>query len=247
VTLYLPGTLLDKNSGTQQLLPSPTLCSLFSVLYSLFPVPCSLFPVRYPSMSDTPASTTGSVRLEELLALNEEIAALVRAGVPLELGLREYGSSMRGAIGRLSQRLSDRMENGLSLQEALDEEGDHLPGVYRAVVEAGLRAGRLPEALETLSRVARSLLALHRQVVSALIYPAIVLVLIFLMTFAFAEYIIPVFLDTWEALRLEPGTWACEWAVGITARLQPGDWCPVGCIVLPGCLALCAITTWRLS
>lgn len=156
-------------------------------------------------MSDQPATGSAPIRLEELLALNEEIGALIRAGVPLELGLRQYGGSISGGLGRFSTRLADRMSAGQSLQDAIDEEGDHLPGVYRAVVEAGLRAGRLPESLEALSVVARVLLKLHRQIVAALIYPAIVVTLMWLMTIFFAEFIIPHFLSTWDNLHLEPG------------------------------------------
>lgn len=170
-------------------------------------------------MSDQPARSSASIRLEELLALNEEIGALIRAGVPLDLGLRQYGmlnqpgipreykedNAVSTALGRLSSRLADRIAAGDSLQAAIDHEGDHLPGIYRAVVEAGIRAGRLPEALEALSVVARVLLKLHRQVVAALIYPAIVLGLVWLMLIAFSQQIIPRFLHIWEFLHLEPG------------------------------------------
>jgi general secretion pathway protein F len=170
-------------------------------------------------MTDQPARTSASVRLEELLALNEEIGALIRAGVPLDLGLRQYGmlsqpgvpheyvdgNAVSAALAKLSNRLADRLAAGDSLQVAIDQEGDHLPGIYRAVVEAGIRAGRLPEALEALSVVARVLLKLHRQIVAALIYPAIVLGMVWLMMIAFAEQIIPKFLHTWDTLRLEPG------------------------------------------
>lgn len=168
-------------------------------------------------MSDQSARTSAAIRLEELLALNDEIGALIRAGVPLDLGLRQYGlinqpgipgeykekHPISVALGRLSSRLADRISAGDSLQSAIDQEGDHLPGIYRAVVEAGVRAGRLPEALEALSVVARMLLSLHRQVIAALIYPAIVLTLVWLMLLAFAQFIIPTFLSTWENLRLE--------------------------------------------
>ncbi|MGZ0166352.1 MAG: type II secretion system F family protein [Planctomycetales bacterium] len=170
-------------------------------------------------MSDQPARTSASIRLEELLALNEEIGALIRAGVPLDLGLRQYGiinqpgipgeykekHAISAALGRLSSRLADRISAGDTLQAAIDQEGDHLPGIYRAVVEAGIRAGRLPEALESLSVVARVLLKLHRQIIAALIYPAIVLGMVWLMMIAFSQRIIPWFLHIWESLRLERG------------------------------------------
>lgn len=149
--------------------------------------------------------SNGSIRLEQLLALNDEIAALVRAGIPLELGLKEIGESTGGSLSLLSSRLSERMSAGASLREALDDEGDHLPGVYRAVIEAGLRSGRLPEALESLTDLARSLLDLQRRVVLALIYPVLVVILTWLLLLGFVRGVVPQFQNLWEDLRLEPG------------------------------------------
>ena len=44
----------------------------------------------------------GPITLDQLLALNEEIAALVRAGVPLDRGLLEAGRDVRGRLGRIA-------------------------------------------------------------------------------------------------------------------------------------------------
>ena len=78
-------------------------------------------------------------KLDDLLALNDEIAGLIRAGLPLELGLRQLSSSAAGGLSKLSARLAERVSIGSSLEQALREEGDHLPSVYLAVVEAGMR------------------------------------------------------------------------------------------------------------
>ena len=55
-----------------------------------------------------PAART--VTLDELIALNDEIAALVRVGVPLELGLRQLGGDLPARMGRLAKDLAQRME-----------------------------------------------------------------------------------------------------------------------------------------
>ena len=47
--------------------------------------------------------------VDELLALNDEIAALVRAGVPLERGLADLGGDMPGRLGALATRLVDEV------------------------------------------------------------------------------------------------------------------------------------------
>ena len=46
----------------------------------------------------------GPITVDELVALNEEIAALVRAGVPLERGLLRAGGELPGGLRRITQR-----------------------------------------------------------------------------------------------------------------------------------------------
>jgi general secretion pathway protein F len=143
--------------------------------------------------------------LSELIALNDEIAALVRAGVPLEMGLGQLGESAPSGLAHLSDRVSERMSAGASLQDALKDEGSHAPDVYVAVVEAGIRANRLPEALESVSTLSRSLLELHRKVVLALLYPLIVLVVSYALFVGFVFYFVSSLNGVYETLRFEPG------------------------------------------
>ena len=84
---------------------------------------------------------SGPITLDQLLALNEEIAALVRAGLPLGRGLLEAGRDVRGRLGRIAGVLGRRMNRGEGLAEALEAERRAIPPLYRAVVEAGARAG----------------------------------------------------------------------------------------------------------
>jgi general secretion pathway protein F len=125
------------------------------------------------------------VTLEELMALNDEIIALVRAGVPLEIGLAELGEDRAGVLGRLASRLAARLSRGESLPVALDHEDMGLPRSYRVIVEAGLRAGRLTAALEGVSQLALRMSDLRRRIGLAMVYPLIVLMLaygLFLLT-----------------------------------------------------------------
>ena len=88
-------------------------------------------------MSEGELGRAGSITVEQLSALNEEIRALVRAGVPLERGLITAARDLGGRLGRITSALGTRLSRGESLVEALDAEKDVLPPLYRAVVEAG--------------------------------------------------------------------------------------------------------------
>ena len=94
--------------------------------------------------------------LEELIALTDEMAALVRAGIPLEEGLTHVARDLARRPGRIAQMLATRMQGGESLLHVVSTSPDVFPPTYRAVVEAGLRCGRLPAALEGLASTAQS-------------------------------------------------------------------------------------------
>ena len=108
-------------------------------------------------------------------ALNAEIVALVRAGVPLERGLVVASRDLGGRLGRIAQALSLRLNRGESLSQALEGEGPAIPHLYRAVVEAGARSGQLPIALEGLARYVRGYTEARSAIGLALWYPLIVL------------------------------------------------------------------------
>jgi general secretion pathway protein F len=115
-----------------------------------------------------------ALSLEDLVALNQEIAALARVGAPLETGLRRFAAETPGRLGEVAAQLSRRLSQG----ESLSDSAAALPGVppvYAAIVEAGVRAGRLPAALEGLADAARRLMQLRRAAGLALVYPIMVL------------------------------------------------------------------------
>ena len=138
-------------------------------------------------MAQSNSSAAGAITLDELIALNDEIVALVRAGVPLESALAELGTDMPGRLGRIATELAQRASLGQSLPEVLADESAGLPPVYRAVVEAGLRSGRLPAALEALAGSIRRVADTRRGVAAAAVYPLLVLMVAWGL-FAFFAY-----------------------------------------------------------
>ncbi len=113
--------------------------------------------------------------LDQLAALSDEIAALSRAGVPLDRGLKAMARELPGRLGRIAGDLGRRIEFGQPLPQVVAELGATLPPAYQTVIEAGLRAGRLSAALEEVARTARRISQLRRAIGLALIYPVILL------------------------------------------------------------------------
>jgi type IV pilus assembly protein PilC len=144
-----------------------------------------------------------AVSSREFLIFNQELSALVRAGLPivpsLELLLeRRKNATFKQAL----QDVRDRVKSGESLSEAFAAQGDLFPSLYSASLASGERSGELASVLQRFIAYMTNLLAIQRRVVSALIYPAILLCLAFCLVAVLIFFIIPkfsVFLDEFGA------------------------------------------------
>ncbi|MBM83254.1 MAG: hypothetical protein CMJ78_22055 [Planctomycetaceae bacterium] len=158
-------------------------------------------------MSSGESTTSNKASLKDLIALNDEIAALVRVGVPLELGLSSLGGSVTGELKKLSEQISGEMAGGKSLPDALEASQDVLPELYKAIVECGLKTGRLPEALENLSAFAQSMLELRRRITIAMLYPMAVLLVAYGLFMVFLWEMVPRLAETYMSLQLPAAYW----------------------------------------
>lgn len=181
----------------------------------------------------------GACSIDDLIALNDEIVALVRAGVPIERGLIGFGRDLRGRLGRLAEGVGRRMDSeGCSLAEAVGAEAGGMPELYRAVIEAGLRSGRLTSALEGLTTFARGRAELRRAIDLALIYPAIVIVVAYGLFVAFVVLIAPGLDAGFQSLGVAPGSASLLARLGESAAI----WGPMSLAVMVG-----AAFFWRRS
>ncbi|MFO0919911.1 MAG: type II secretion system F family protein [Planctomycetaceae bacterium] len=158
-------------------------------------------------------------RLDDMIALNQELAALIRAGIPLELGLKQHTATWPSRFAALAERVSRRLSSGQSLVDALREEGPAVSPAYAAVVQAGLESGRLPEALEQLADLGLIVQNLRRRVWLAAIYPLMVCSLAYLLFVGFVIVCVPTWLQTRDAMML-PHRWLFDLLAELNATVR---------------------------
>jgi general secretion pathway protein F len=171
------------------------------------------------------------ITLEQLLALNDEIRALARAGVPFEPGLRALGRDLPGRLGKLTESLSTRLERGESFVHALESSGETFPPVYRAVVAAGVRTGRLPAALESVSHAVRQAAELRRTLIVALSYPLILAAIATAIFIYSVSQTSPEVVNVYELLGVPRPAWYV-WSTSVADRFaqwMPWMWLAVLC------------------
>src|SRR5438477_11013946 len=129
---------------------------------------------------------------EDLITLNDELAAMARAGLPLDQGLAALAQEMgRGRLKHVTAQLAQDLRSGKTLPEALQRQGSRVPPFYAGLVEAAVRSGRVAEVLATLTAYARTLAGLRTTLVDAALYPAVVLVLAGAVLGVVLGYLIP--------------------------------------------------------
>lgn len=146
---------------------------------------------------------SGPLAPEDLITLNEEIAAMAKAGLPLDQGLSALAKEMGGGrLQAVTERLANDLRAGCTLPEAIQRQSASLPPYYAALLNAGIRSNRLGEVLGTMTLYARQMADFREAITSALFYPAVVMVLGFGLV-AFVSYlIVPKYAEMFAAFNM---------------------------------------------
>jgi general secretion pathway protein F len=172
----------------------------------------------------------GPVTQADVLALTSELAIMLRAGLALANALRVLiDMSHKPSVGTLLQQILDDVKGGAPLSQALARHRELFGDFYLNMVRSGEASGQLASVLARLVEHMERLRALRESVVSATIYPAILLVVAIVSVIAMLGFVVPqfekLFTDLGDALPL---------ATKIVMRLGQGfrNWGHIAGIVL---------------
>lgn len=134
------------------------------------------------------------VSSREFLFFNQELSALLKAGLPVLQSLdilleRRENPAFRRAL----KDIRERVKAGEALSEAFEAQGDLFPRLYSASLASGERSGELPSVLNRYVEYSKNILAVRKKVVSALVYPVILVTLAVGLVGLMVFYIIPKF------------------------------------------------------
>jgi len=139
------------------------------------------------------------VRMKEFLLFNQELAALIRAGLPIIASLeilieRRKNQTFKKAL----MDVRDKVRGGASMSEAFQAQGEMFPGIYSATLASGERSGEIANVLLRYTTYQKTMLSLKRKVTSALIYPAILFVLMIGLVAILITWVVPKFTDFYK-------------------------------------------------
>ncbi|AVP58861.1 type II secretion system F family protein [Pulveribacter suum] len=149
----------------------------------------------------------GPVNAADVLALTSELAIMLRAGLALDNALRVLiDMSHKPSVGALVQGVLEAVKGGTPLSRALAAHRELFGDFYINMVRSGEVSGQMSAVLDRLVEHMERQRALRESVVSATIYPAILLAVAVLSLIAMLGFVVPqfekLFTDMGDALPL---------------------------------------------
>jgi type IV pilus assembly protein PilC len=131
---------------------------------------------------------------QELLVFNQELATLLKAGMPLVQSLdilrqRVANPTFKGVL----DGVYEKVKAGTALSDAFGEHPDLFPTVYSASLMAGERAGNLDEVIRRYVAYEKVVGAVKRRTISALIYPMILVTMMLILVGIIVFRVVPAF------------------------------------------------------
>jgi type IV pilus assembly protein PilC len=134
------------------------------------------------------------VKMADFLVFNQEMIALLKAGLPVvrsfEILLERQESA---ALREVLADVKDRVNSGASISDAFAEQGDIFPRLYWTSLKAGEKSGEIESVLRRYLKYQKTVIAISRKVVSTLVYPAILILLSTVLIAVLMTVVIPKF------------------------------------------------------
>jgi type IV pilus assembly protein PilC len=140
----------------------------------------------------------------EFLEFNQELATLLKAGMPLVQSLDLLRGGISDPLFRsVLDAVYERVKAGSALSDAFEEHGTLFPRVYTASLMAGERSGSLEVVLRRYVAYTKLAGAVRRKTISALIYPAVLVTLAVVVVSVIVLKLVPAFSEFYASFNAE--------------------------------------------
>lgn len=137
-------------------------------------------------------SARAHVKANDFLLFNQQLAALLRAGIPILQAitmLRRRSASVK--LRAVLEEVEEAIRGGAALSQAFAAQGGTFPRIYTASILAGERSGALDEVLSRYVDYMRRSVGLRRKIRGALAYPMFLLLACFGMVIFLTTFVVP--------------------------------------------------------
>lgn len=134
------------------------------------------------------------IKLELLVLFTEQLASMLKAGLPLSHALDTIVSEIHDKkFYAILSYIKNAIFGGQSFSSCLKQFPYAFPPLFYSMVEAGEVSGSLPDAMQTVAEYLSASLKLNKKFKSALTYPVVIISMSSLLVMGLMIWVVPVF------------------------------------------------------
>ena len=177
-------------------------------------------------------SSQNKLSHKSIVLLTSELAMLLDSGLPLDrslvvlMDLANDNENLNKLIGRVLEKV----KSGVSLADALEQQSGVFTKFYLNMIRAGEAGGNLGNVLNRMAIYLESSQELKETVSTALIYPAILLVMSLASLFVMLTFVVPQFSEMFASAGKELPL-STQIVVGLANWLQHYWWLVIGSVI----------------
>jgi type IV pilus assembly protein PilC len=151
-----------------------------------------------------PGRVRKKVPMREFLVFNQELATLLKAGMPLVQSLDILRSRVEHPTFRpVLDEVHEKVRSGSSLSEAFGAHGDLFPAAYSASLLAGEKSGSLDGVLRRYVAYMKVIGGVKRRTLAALIYPGVLVAVALVVVGIIVLKVVPEFAAFYDSFGAE--------------------------------------------
>jgi type IV pilus assembly protein PilC len=144
------------------------------------------------------------IKAPELILFTKQLKTMLRSGVPIMKILEILESQTENLnIKRIVNSMSQDIQEGSSLYDAFKKHPRAFSALYCSMVRAGEESGALPDVLERLIYIIEHEHKIKSDIKSALQYPIIVVIFLFVAFFILLTFVVPKFIGIFTKAGLD--------------------------------------------
>ena len=144
------------------------------------------------------------IKRHEFLVFNQELATLLKAGMPLVQSLDILRSRLSNPVFKsVLDDVHEKVRGGAALSDAFDAHSDLFPPIYTASLMAGERAGNLDAVLRRFVAYSKTVDTVRSKTISAMIYPVILIALAVLLVGIIVIKVVPTFAEFYGSFNAQ--------------------------------------------
>jgi len=144
------------------------------------------------------------IPIQEFMVWNRELAALLKAGLPLLQAMDMMLERMENQhFKAVLTDIRDRVKSGQDLSEAFEEHGELFPRLFPSTLKAGEKSGELEQVIRRFIRYLKLVMDARRRVITALVYPVVLMCLSIVMISVMMVYVVPKITVFFENLEVQ--------------------------------------------